>query len=67
MRYTVSKYHLYVEEMVYRNYVCNSIQTIHKHESIVQTYNDIIHPKPKIEAEEVVEDIIKGAGLIIKG
>lgn len=55
------------DEMIYRAYVSDALYHLPRQEGMTRKYTDIVRPRQPeaVDAEEVVEDVIERAGLVI--
>ena len=53
-------------EYSYRKYVTDSLHLSSQNMYIKDKWSDLLNPPPDIDADEVVNDIIGRAGLIVK-
>ena len=53
--------------MIYRAYVSDALYHLPRQEGMTRKYIDIVRPRQPeaVDAEEVVEDVIERAGLVI--
>lgn len=59
MNYVLAKYKSTQREMVYRSYVCTSLQNIPQNKYITSSYDEMIKPKPKVkDADKLAADFI---------
>ena len=56
------------KELVYREYVTESLRLIPRNRYLTKGLLDIIHPRtePEMDAGEIVSDVISRAGLVVK-
>lgn len=54
--------------MAYRFYVTNCLQNIPQNKYITKSFHDMLYPEPEDtrSAEEIVEDVVAKAGLILR-
>ena len=59
MNYVLARYKANQREMIYRSYVCNSLQNAPQNKYITTSYDEMIKPKPKAEdADKLAADFI---------
>lgn len=65
MRYAISLYKLYQEEVAYRVYVADSLYYQAENKQLTKRYMDIIRPKPvdTRTGDEIALDVITRLGL----
>lgn len=68
LRYVIARLDEENREMAYRIYVTQSLQNVPQNKYITKSYYDMIYPKPEDNrsAEEIADDIIEKAGLIMR-
>lgn len=69
MRYVIARIEEDTREMIYRFYVAQSLQLAPQGKYKTQSFYDILYPKEPEEektAEEIVQDVVKKAGLILR-
>lgn len=76
MRYATAKVNLHAADQAYRIYVTDCLQLITENTALAvqgqyptNRFRDILKnmydPEPELSAEEIVEKIVKGAGLVV--
>lgn len=50
----------------YRFYIANSLYYAARNQGLAKTLDEILYPKPKVDGNVIVADILKGAELVLK-
>lgn len=64
--YVLAKYKEHQKDVLFRNYIANSLQLIPQGKHIVKTYNDLLTPHEEKTGEEIVIDIITRHNLKVR-
>ena len=64
-RYLVARYERSQKELSWRVYVTDALYSLTKGGSLSNRWIDIVNPPPEIDPEQVIEQTVSKAGLVI--
>lgn len=68
MRYAISRFESYQSDMAYRFYISDELYYSGRNKTHTNTFRELMNPKlmDNRSGDEIAEDVIKRAGLVVK-